>query len=219
MSYIQFRQKCLDCDWKWNAAFGIVGTTQIASAPTECPACGSKFITNIGVGWELENGKFSTIPEPGPIFSSITTPGPGAVVVLDNALDNTLTGGKVPYEAKQVILMRKDLRNTKGQKIHTGKLCAQAAHASLAAYKTADRNDPAFIAWDTGSFAKIVLAVNSEEDLLSLVPALMQKHLNISVIRDVGNTEFGGVTTLTCIGIGPHWSYEIDEITQHLSLF
>ena len=33
---------------------------------------------------------------------------------------------------KQIIVMRKDLRNTKGEKIRTGKLIAQGAHASMA---------------------------------------------------------------------------------------
>ena len=37
-------------------------------------------------------------------------------------------------EPKQIIVVRKDLRNIKGEKIRTGKLCSQIAHASLGAY-------------------------------------------------------------------------------------
>ena len=34
-------------------------------------------------------------------------------------------------DIKQVIVMRKDLRNTEGHKIHTVKLIAQGCHASM----------------------------------------------------------------------------------------
>lgn len=44
MSYIQFQQKCNACGESWNAALGIVGTTQIAAPPTECPKCKSSDI-------------------------------------------------------------------------------------------------------------------------------------------------------------------------------
>jgi len=33
VSYMQFHQKCSDCGEEWNAAFGIVGMTQIAAPP------------------------------------------------------------------------------------------------------------------------------------------------------------------------------------------
>ncbi len=39
MSYIQSRIRCDHCQRELNVAFGIVGTTQIAGWPTECPTC------------------------------------------------------------------------------------------------------------------------------------------------------------------------------------
>ena len=51
MSYIQFQQQCADCGQSWNAAFGIVGTTQIASPPSVCPFCQSEHISKSADGW------------------------------------------------------------------------------------------------------------------------------------------------------------------------
>jgi DNA-directed RNA polymerase subunit RPC12/RpoP len=45
VSYMQFQQQCKDCKKHWNAAFGIVGTTQIAAPPVVCPYCGSSNLT------------------------------------------------------------------------------------------------------------------------------------------------------------------------------
>lgn len=47
MSYQQFQQQCVSCAKTWNAAFGVVGKTQIATPPTQCPYCGSKELMKI----------------------------------------------------------------------------------------------------------------------------------------------------------------------------
>lgn len=51
MSYLQFQQQCFDCKRTWNAAFGIVGMTQIAAPPVECPYCKSPKLTKFADGW------------------------------------------------------------------------------------------------------------------------------------------------------------------------
>ena len=64
MSYQQFRQRCLDCGHEWNDAFGIIGTTQIATPLTCCPVCRSVNIVNAGYGWKWatpEGSKFCSI--------------------------------------------------------------------------------------------------------------------------------------------------------------
>ena len=38
------------------------------------------------------------------------------------------------------------------------------------------------------------------------------------LITDRGLTEFNGIPTNTCIGIGPFWSKDIDVYTKHLKL-
>jgi len=59
MSYMQFQQRCEDCKKEWNAAFGIVGTTILASPPVKCPHCKSEKISRIAEGWKItkENEK------------------------------------------------------------------------------------------------------------------------------------------------------------------
>jgi hypothetical protein len=55
MSYMQFRQRCEDCRQEWNAAFGIVGVTQIAAPPKECPYCHSTKLVKIQDGWKKDD--------------------------------------------------------------------------------------------------------------------------------------------------------------------
>jgi PTH2 family peptidyl-tRNA hydrolase len=122
-------------------------------------------------------------------------------------------------KAKQVIVMRRDLKNTQGHKVRTGKLIAQGAHASIKAYKSADRNDAAFIEWDTKSFTKITLGVDSLEELLTVLHKAAHHGLNVVMIEDDGTTEFGGKHTITCLGIGPHYAYQLDKATGDLKPF
>lgn len=56
MSYMMFRQQCADCKAVWNAAFGIVGTTQIAAPPKKCPECQSSNIVKFADGWRMNDG-------------------------------------------------------------------------------------------------------------------------------------------------------------------
>ena len=116
------------------------------------------------------------------------------------------------YKVKQVLVVRKDLH------MRCGKSCSQTAHASLGAYKTADKTDEAFILWDTTQFAKICLYVNSEEELLEIAGRAQEAGLNVCLIKDSGVTEFHGVYTYTCLAIGPHWNEQIDPITKDLKL-
>ena len=60
MSFITFTMGCNDCKKEWNTAFGIQGTTQIATPSEKCPKCNSKDIKKIADGWRTtanrENG-------------------------------------------------------------------------------------------------------------------------------------------------------------------
>ena len=133
--------------------------------------------------------------------------------------------------SEQVIIMRTDLRNSKNEKIRTGKLIAQGAHASMKAVLDLMVDLPsekettlyygeykALEDWLKGRFTKVCLSVDSEKEMLELYQKAKEKGLICSLITDAGLTEFGGVPTRTCIAIGPNWSDEIDEITGHLKL-
>lgn len=130
------------------------------------------------------------------------------------------------YETKQVILMRTDLRNKQGQKVRSGKLMAQAAHVSMMfltkRLQFSSTGISAGLAigpheqeWLKGSFAKIVLAVDSLDDMTALVEAAKKVQIEAHTCVDNGATEFN-VPTTTCAAIGPFASDEIDKITGHL---
>lgn len=57
MSYIQSTVECIDCKRQFNVAFGIVGMTQIAEWPKDCPYCHGA-LKEISQGWNAkENDK------------------------------------------------------------------------------------------------------------------------------------------------------------------
>lgn len=132
---------------------------------------------------------------------------------------------------KQVIVMRKDLGMRKG------KMVAQGAHASLGAllkcfdkeydvsgeqteitYSSTFTHNSILDNWLNGPFTKICVAVNSEEELLKIHKECVQRKIINALITDLGSTEFHGIPTVTCLGIGPYISEEIDKITGHLPL-
>lgn len=124
---------------------------------------------------------------------------------------------------KQVIIMRKDLE------LSVGKLCAQAAHASLSAILEKNKShDKSSIhidipqdesEWFHERFTKIVLYVKNEQELLDLHSQAKEAGLNVSrPIIDAGFTELSQ-PTLTCIAIGPNLKEDIDKITSKLRTF
>jgi len=135
------------------------------------------------------------------------------------------------YNIKQVILVRKDLGMNKG------KVAAQVAHASMGAFlKSFQRygfedgdniqgimvnylDHPEVQEWLEGSFAKVVLAVNSEEELKAYHEIAAKAGLNCAYIEDNGTTVFNGVKTPTCLGVGPAKAEVLDVIFNQLKLF
>jgi len=127
-------------------------------------------------------------------------------------------------EVKQVIVMRDDLNMRKG------KMIAQGAHASLSfmSDKIGLRKngkptkelkfDDEEKKWLSGSFKKVCVRVNSEEELHDIHKKALEAGLRSHIILDSGLTEFGGVPTYTCLAIGPNYDHKIDEITGHLKL-
>ena len=130
-------------------------------------------------------------------------------------------------DVKQVIVIRKDLKMRRGKEI------AQGSHASMATL-TKYPNLPliprdvswyreprigAMKQWLEGSFTKIVVYVNSEEELRSIHSKAVYADLEAHLIVDNGTTEFGGVKTPTALGIGPHFASQIDPITKDLPLY
>ena len=136
------------------------------------------------------------------------------------------------FTVKQVIAVRKDLQMRKG------KIAAQVAHASLASVLDEMeenlrifgdnsmeekrilflKSDTPMFQWLHGSFAKIVVYVDSEEELRTLMEKGKKENIQVTPIIDAGNTEFHGVPTLTCAAFGPEYVEKLDKLTGHLKL-
>jgi len=131
-------------------------------------------------------------------------------------------------EPKQVIAVRKDLNMRKG------KLAAQVAHASMAVIldmMSKERLSPDTEKWSLlmsesedvfqwlhGPFVKIVVSVETYDDLMQLYVDSKLAGLPCALIQDAGRTEFHGDPTYTCIAIGPGNPEKIDKLTGHLKL-
>lgn len=130
-------------------------------------------------------------------------------------------------DPKQVLVIQKSLGMRKG------KIGAQAAHASWAAFTQGegariteqgakrqlviDLDEDAY-AWFTGQYRKVCVSVSSEAELLALHAKLVQAGLRCALVYDNGLTEFKGVKTLTALVVGPHPDEVLDPFTGHLPL-
>lgn len=113
---------------------------------------------------------------------------------------------------KQVIAVRKDLG------MGTGKLAAQVAHAAVMAVEiTKMRNVNWFNSWFKAGQAKVVVKVQTLEELHELRKHAEFLHLAVAEVQDRGLTQIPA-GTITCIGIGPGPSELIDKVTNHLKL-
>jgi len=116
------------------------------------------------------------------------------------------------FEYKQVIVMRVDL------KMSRGKIAAQAGHAAVsAAEKARQKNLRWWEAWMREGQCKIAVKVGSEQELLGLRREAEEAGLPCSLVEDRGLTELPA-GTVTCLGIGPAPSNQVDRITGKLPL-
>lgn len=110
---------------------------------------------------------------------------------------------------KQVIVVRNDLKMSKG------KLAAQACHASLGAYKKANSNN--IREWERDGEKKVILRVDSLEELFLIKEIAKKLNLPNYLVRDAGRTHLPE-STITCLGIGPDEVELIDKATKDLKL-
>jgi len=110
---------------------------------------------------------------------------------------------------KQVIVVNESL------KLPPGKLAAQVAHASVAAFVGA--SPTARQAWLAEGMPKVVLKIDDENGLITLRDGAKGRNLPAELITDAGRTVLAP-GTVTCLGIGPANQAEIDDLTRHLKL-
>lgn len=138
-----------------------------------------------------------------------------------------------PIIAKQVIVVRTDID------MPIGKALAQVSHASMAPVLNHMRSigpvengldqrvfemdmntngGRSMQEWIDGPFTKVVLGVDSAEELERIYAEFEKTGLPCAKIVDEGRTVFKE-PTLTCCGFGPAFSDTIDAYTGHLKLY
>src|SRR5438270_8814297 len=96
----------------------------------------------------------------------------------------------------------------------TGKIAAQVAHASvMGAEKTKAYKREWFDAWFVGGQAKVVLKVQSMEELTEVRKRAESIKLPVVQVQDSGLTQIPPGTT-TCVGIGPAPLDLINKVTS-----
>ena len=139
------------------------------------------------------------------------------------------------YNAKQVIVVRRDLKMRKGKiAAQSGHACVEAVLMALAKenrlsdvrvedgwVQLADtgRDATPLSEWFAHGVAKICVYVDSEEALLDLAKRGEDAGFCVALIQDAGHTEFHDEPTYTCLAFEPLYPEQIDPITGELPLY
>jgi peptidyl-tRNA hydrolase, PTH2 family len=115
-------------------------------------------------------------------------------------------------EFKQVIVVRKDLR------MGTGKIAAQVGHAAVLGVEESRKSNKSWLkGWFNEGQPKIVVKVNSLDDLIKVQTEAETLRIPVVIVQDRGLTQIPN-GTVTCVCIGPAPSYIIDKVTSELKL-
>jgi PTH2 family peptidyl-tRNA hydrolase len=128
-------------------------------------------------------------------------------------------------EVKMVIVIRGDLKNTKGEKVRSGKIVAQACHSvlgfvwdKLKGRKINFELSDAQFDWVQQGQTKIALKAKDEKELLKIYQEAKSAGISAELIIDAGRTEFVEPTK-TCVCLGPDYVDKINAITGELSTY
>ncbi|MFQ6011278.1 MAG: peptidyl-tRNA hydrolase Pth2 [Nitrososphaerales archaeon] len=117
---------------------------------------------------------------------------------------------KGEFEYKMAIILRKDLG------MGVGKLVSQACHACIEV-SNRQRKSSIWRQWEREGGKKVVLRVQSLQDLLELEDGAKRENLPFATISDRGLTQIPP-NTATALAIGPAEAGKIDKVTGHLKL-
>lgn len=139
------------------------------------------------------------------------------------------------YNAKQVIVMRRDLKMRKGKiAAQSGHACVEAVLMALAkenrlndvkvsngwiSIENETRETTPLSEWFANGVAKICVYVDSEEALLDLDRRGKDLGFITALVQDAGHTEFHGEPTYTCLAFEPLYPEQIDQLTGNLPLY
>ncbi len=110
---------------------------------------------------------------------------------------------------KQAILVRKDLKLSKG------KMSSQVSHASVEATLKSDKDKVK--SWRNEGMKKVILSVESEKELFKYKRVADEVGLISSLVKDAGRTEIKP-GTVTCLAIGPDLAEKIDKVSEKLKM-
>lgn len=110
---------------------------------------------------------------------------------------------------KQIIIVRKDLE------MPAGKMAAQCCHGCLGVYKKINKEIKS--KWEKQGEKKVVVYVESLDELISIREKCQKKGLKSYMVKDAGKTVLKP-GTITVLAIGPDKDEKIDEITSSLPL-
>ncbi|OQR73630.1 peptidyl-tRNA hydrolase 2 [Tropilaelaps mercedesae] len=156
-----------------------------------------------GVGCCVALGLFFVNPD---VFTTIIRFVPFGPQFID-------TGYKTIWgKTKMVLVVRGDC------KMQKGKIAAQCAHAAILAYRESKKVQPSTLQrWVVTGQAKVVVKVESEEEMLKIAAKASRLGLVTEIVRDAGLTQLSP-RTRTVLSVGPGPSAVIDQCTDHLKL-
>jgi PTH2 family peptidyl-tRNA hydrolase len=113
-------------------------------------------------------------------------------------------------ELRMALIFRGDI------KISKGKACAQAGHATLAAFRGC--TDPELIdTYMATGQAKLVFLAPDLETLQKVATRATKRGVSAALIEDEGRTEFTG-PTYTVLGLGPMNRTDYNNLTKGIPL-
>lgn len=110
---------------------------------------------------------------------------------------------------KQVMVVRTDL------KMRKGKIAAQCCHGAIGAYKKSPQDK--IRKWESGAYAKVVLKVQTLEELTDLKKRADEKGIVNYLVVDAGRTQVP-TSSVTVLALGPDDDEILDELTGDLKL-
>ena len=110
---------------------------------------------------------------------------------------------------KQAMVVRTDL------KMRKGKIAAQCCHGSIGAYKKSPADK--IRKWENEAYAKVVLKVQTKEELIELKKLADEKGIANYLVVDAGRTQIP-TSSITVLALGPDEDKIIDEVTGDLKL-
>ena len=110
---------------------------------------------------------------------------------------------------KQVMIVRTDL------KMRKGKIAAQCCHGSIGAYTKSPADK--IRKWENEAYAKVVLKVQTLEELTQLKKIADEKGIANYLVVDAGRTQIP-TSSVTVLALGPDEDEIIDEVTGDLKL-